>query len=119
MSFVFSLTCCSDLLEKVGITSTDCWMMLPLSQHVDISSLGVTMVIVSTEEEDCGGTMFVLYLSEPVPPVFDKPCALQRGSKKKKLFTKGKGRENKYLETQFHREEYGGTPPHADISALM
>lgn len=92
MSFVFSLTCCSDLLEKVGITSTDCWMMLPLSQHIDISSLGVTMAIVSTEEEDCGGTMFVLYLSEPVPPVFDKPCALQRGSKKKKsCLPRGKG----------------------------
>lgn len=92
--------------------------MLPLSHHIDISSLGVTMAIVLTEEEDCGQTMFGLYLSEPVPPVFDKPCALQRDSKKK-LFTKGKGRENKYLETQFHREEYGGTPPHADISALI
>lgn len=92
--------------------------MLPLSQHMDISSLGVTVAIVSTEEEFCGGTMFVLYLSEPVPPVFDKPCALQRDSKKK-LFTKGKGRDNKYLETQFHREEYGGTPLHADINALM
>jgi len=51
-------------------------------------------------------------------PVFDKHCALQRDSEKK-LFTKRKGRESKYLETQFRREEYEGATPNADISALM
>lgn len=83
-------------------------MMLPLSQHIAINSLGVTTATVPTEEEDGGGTMFVLYLSEPVLLSLINHYALQRDSKKK-VFTKGKERENKYLETQFHREEYGGT----------
>ena len=91
--------------------------MLPPSQHTDISSLGAPTATVPTEEEDGGGTMFILYLSKPVL-LFDKVRALQRDSKKK-LFTKGKGRENKYLETHFHSEEYGGTTPNGEISAPM
>lgn len=50
----------------VGQCQTYSWMMLPLPQHIDISSLGVTTAIVPTEEEDGGKEMFVLHLSELV-----------------------------------------------------
>lgn len=101
----------------VGKCQVFSWMMMPPSQHIDISSLDVTTATVPTEEEDGGGAMFVLYV-RACSPIFDKHCALQRDSKKK-LFTEGKGRENIYQETQFYRVECGGTTPNADISALM
>ena len=52
--------------SMVGQCQISSWMMLHPSHHIDISFLGVTTAAVPTEEEDGGGTMFVLYLSEPV-----------------------------------------------------
>lgn len=73
--------------SMVGQCWISSWMMLPpSSQHIDISSLGVIPATVPAEQMDCGGTMFVLYLSELVLLSFDKCHALQRDSKKK-LFT--------------------------------
>lgn len=117
---VFSLTCCSDLLEKVGITSAECWVSPLLTGGVAVPDHlldeAVSLTVCRHQLLRCyscncpswgggRGTTFVLYLSEPVLLSLIN-SGHYRETPRKKLFTEEKGRE-KHLETQLHREEYG------------
>lgn len=106
---VFSLTCRSDLLEKVGVTSTGCWvspllislveqrqlfcwMLLPPSQgwRTDRSSSSVTTTADPSEEEGGGGTGGSVSIG-----VCSPACGKHWTQRKykKKVFAGGKERE--------------------------
>lgn len=79
----FSLTCCSDLLEKVGFTSTGCWVSPLLIGGVAVPDLPLDEAVSATvcrhQLLRCyyctcpswgrgRGAIFALYLSQPVLP---------------------------------------------------
>lgn len=79
----FSLTCCSDLLEKVGITSTECWVSPLLTGGVAVPDHllheAVSIAVCGHQLLRCyccncpnwgrgRGAVFVLYLPQPVLP---------------------------------------------------
>lgn len=80
---IFSLTCCSDLLEKVGITSTECWVSPLLTGGVAVPDhlLDEAVSTAACRHQllrccccNCPswgrgrGAMFILCLSQPVLP---------------------------------------------------